>query len=72
VSGAFPTFEGDIEISHWRLEATQLAISATYEPPFGPLGRMIDRAALHLLAEALVKDFLDRVAAAINPSPART
>jgi hypothetical protein len=68
ISSLFPTFQGDIEISHWRPAVTQLAVSATYEPPFGSLGRVLDRAALHLLAEVLVKDFVDRVAAAVEVS----
>jgi hypothetical protein len=68
ISSLFPTFQGDIEVSHWRPEVTQLAVSASYEPPFGSLGRVLDRAALHLLAEVLVKDFVDRVASAVEAS----
>lgn len=70
ISSLFPTFQGDIEISHWRPAVTQLAVSATYEPPFGSVGRVLDRAALHLLAEVLVKDFVDRMAAAVEVSVA--
>ena len=44
---------------------TQLAMSARYVPPFGTVGRVIDRAALSRVAEATLKDFLDRVAEAI-------
>ena len=39
----------------------QLAISARYDPPLGAVGRAIDRALLARVAEATVKDFLDRV-----------
>jgi uncharacterized membrane protein len=39
----------------------QLAISARYEPPLGAVGRAIDRALLSRVAEATLKDFLDRV-----------
>ena len=67
----FPKFEGDIEISHWRPATTQLAVSATYQPPLGPLGRALDRAALHLLAEALIKDFVDGIAVEIRAQPQR-
>jgi hypothetical protein len=31
----------------------------------GPLGRAVDRALLHLVAEATIRDFLDRVGEAI-------
>jgi hypothetical protein len=44
---------------------TQLAISARYRPPLGAVGRAVDRVLLHRVAEATVKDFLDRVGAAI-------
>ena len=40
-------------------------MSARYVPPFGTVGRVIDRAALSRVAEATLKDFLDRVAEAI-------
>ena len=49
-------------------------MSARYVPPFGTVGRAIDRAALSRVAEATLKDFLDRVAEAIlrtHPAPAR-
>ena len=44
---------------------TQLSISARYVPPLGALGSAIDRALLHRVAEATMKDFLDRVATAL-------
>jgi hypothetical protein len=40
-------------------------MSARYVPPFGAVGRVMDRAALSRVAEATLKDFLDRVADAI-------
>jgi hypothetical protein len=43
-------------------------MSAMYVPPFGTIGRVIDRAALSRVAEATLKDFLDRVADAIMGS----
>ena len=68
VSSLFPKFAGDVEISHWRPATTQLAVSANYEPPLGPVGRVLDRAALHLLAESLVKDLVDNIAVAVEAS----
>lgn len=62
----FPSFDGDLQVSHWREATTQLALSANYQPPFGPVGFILEQAALHLVTEALVKDFVDRVAAAIS------
>ena len=62
----FPAMEGDLEIGALGPGATQLALSASYEPPLGRLGGLLDQALLHRLAEATVKDFLDRVGAAIE------
>lgn len=57
----FPQLEADIEIAPLGTSRTQLSISARYRPPLGPIGRALDRALLHRVAEATVKDFLDRV-----------
>jgi len=64
-SGLFPALEADLEVAPLGPERSQLAMSARYEPPFGPIGRAIDRTVLFRVAEATLKDFLDRVAAAL-------
>ena len=54
-------------------DRTQLAISARYRPPLGVVGRTVDRVLLHRVAEATVKDFLDRVGERIQArEPAST
>ncbi|MGH2680020.1 MAG: hypothetical protein ACRDG8_05980 [Actinomycetota bacterium] len=73
-AGLFPSLDADLEIAPLRPGRTQLAMSARYVPPFGAVGRVIDRAVLSRVAEATLKDFLDRVADAIMgnrdaPSP---
>jgi hypothetical protein len=57
----FPALEADIEVAALGPNRTQLSISARYHPPMGALGRVLDRTLLHRVAEATVKDFLDRV-----------
>jgi len=64
--GMFPALDADLEVAPLGAESTQLSISARYVPPLGKLGRLIDRALLSRVAEATVKDFLDRVAAAVT------
>jgi hypothetical protein len=64
-NGLLPDLDGDIELGSLGPGRTQLALSARYRPPLGPLGRAADRVLLHRVAEATVKDFLDRVAAAL-------
>jgi hypothetical protein len=65
VSGLFPSLEADLEIAALAPGRTQLAMSARYVPPFGAVGRAIDRALLFRVAEATLKDFLDRVREAV-------
>ncbi len=64
-SGLFPALEADLEVAPLGADRSQLAMSARYEPPFGPIGRAIDRTVLFRVAEATLKDFLDRVAQAL-------
>jgi hypothetical protein len=59
--GVFPALDADLEVAPLEDGRCQLAISARYEPPLGAVGRAIDRALLARVAEATIKDFLDRV-----------
>ncbi len=68
--GIFPALDADLEIGTLAPGRTQLAMSARYTPPLGPLGRAIDRVVLFRVAEATLKDFLDRVGAALLALPA--
>lgn len=68
--GLFPALDADLEVASLGPGRTQLAISARYAPPFGAFGRAIDRAVLSRVAEATLKDFLDRLADAIVRRPA--
>jgi hypothetical protein len=65
MDGLFPRLDADLEVGPLGQDRTQLAISARYRPPLGVLGQAIDRVLLHRVAEATVKDFLDRVGQAI-------
>jgi hypothetical protein len=60
-TGLFPALEADLEVAPLAADSTQLAMSARYVPPLGPIGKAIDRAVLFRVAEATLKDFLDRV-----------
>jgi hypothetical protein len=64
-AGLFPTLEADLEVAPLAAGSTQLAMSARYVPPLGPIGKVIDRAVLFRVAEATLKDFLDRVGEAL-------
>jgi hypothetical protein len=63
--GLFPALEADLEVAPLPPDRTQLAMSARYLPPLGSIGKVVDRAVLYRVAEATLKDFLDRVAATL-------
>lgn len=67
-AGLFPSLDADLEVALLRPGRTQLAMSARYVPPFGAVGRAMDRAVLSRIAEATLKDFLDGVAETIMGS----
>jgi hypothetical protein len=66
VEGLFPSLEADLEVASLGPNRTQLSISARYRALMGALGRALDRALLHRVAEATAKDFLDRVGEAVQ------
>jgi hypothetical protein len=66
LEGVLPRLDANLELGSLGGDRTQLAISARYRPPLGVVGRAVDRVLLHRVAEATVKDFLDRVGAAIT------
>lgn len=68
--GLLPALDADIEVAPLAPQSTQLSMSARYLPPWGALGTAVDRALLHRVAEATVKDFIDRVGATLTASAA--
>ena len=65
----FPTMSADLVFSHDGPTQTRITFDGTYEPPLGPLGRVIDRIALRRVADATVKDWVDRIASALEAEP---
>jgi hypothetical protein len=59
--GLFPVLDGQLEIAHLGPTTTQVGLSATYEVPLGWVGKIADRALLHRVAEATVRDFMERI-----------
>jgi len=58
----FPSLEGSLDAAWLGPGRTHLALTASYEPPFGVLGRAVDRTLLHRVAEAVAQCFLEAVA----------
>ena len=66
LEGVLPRLDANLELGSLGEGRTQLAISARYRPPLGVVGRAVDRVLLHRVAEATLKDFLDRLGQAIT------
>jgi hypothetical protein len=64
--GLFPALDADIVLVPATGQTTLLSLAGVYRPPFGPLGTVLDRAALHRVAGATVRNFLERLAAGIT------
>lgn len=64
-SGLFPRMDAELVLAEMGPGLTHLAFRGSYEPPLGPVGRFMDRALLHRLAELTVKSLVDRLAATI-------
>ena len=64
-----PVLDADITLNRAGEEATVLAVSGSYRPPLGSLGAGLDRAIMHLVAEATIRAFARQIGAAIvNPA----
>ena len=58
----FPHMEAELVVSEITGELTRLALRGSYRPPFEGLGSVLDRLAFHRVAEATVRNFLERLA----------
>jgi hypothetical protein len=65
-TGLFPVLDAELELASLGARLTQLSLSARYQPPLGVVGRTMDKALLSRVAEATIKDFLDRLASAVE------
>jgi hypothetical protein len=66
-----PSMEGDLELAPFGRDVTHLAMSGRYTPPFGSVGEALDRAMLNRVAEATVRDFVERVAERLEEASAK-
>jgi hypothetical protein len=62
----FPVLSGDLEITPLGWDVCRIVLSASYSPPLGELGRRIDRAVLHHVAQSTVRSFLSRMATSLG------
>ena len=57
----FPVLEGYLQLEPITPQESKLSLKANYQPPLGRLGQAIDEAAMHGVARATVKDYVDLV-----------
>jgi hypothetical protein len=67
--GLFPVMDADITLVRVGERACVLAMSGVYRPPLGALGQALDRAILHRVAAATIRDFLAQMAAKVTGHP---
>jgi hypothetical protein len=61
----FPALDADITLTPAGEDATMLAVSGVYRPPFGVVGAGLDRAVMHRVAEATIRSFTGHLGTAI-------
>lgn len=66
LTGMFPVLDGDLELAPLGPGRCRLTLAATYHPPFGELGRALDRALLHRVAQSTVRSFVTRLATTLE------
>jgi hypothetical protein len=62
----FPVMTGKVELAPVDARTTKLTVCGMYEPPFGPLGKQVDEAFMHIVAEATVADLASSIARRID------
>jgi len=58
----FPVMNGKLEVAPVDKDETRLTVSGMYEPPLGRLGRELDAALMHRVAEGTVKELAETIA----------
>jgi hypothetical protein len=64
-AGLFPVLDSDLTLAPASSEATQLALTGVYRPPFGVLGAALDAVVLRTVAEATIRSLVRSVAHAL-------
>ena len=62
----FPDFRGALRLRIDSVETTRLSLEGTYQPPFGPPGRLFDLIVGRRIARATMRDLLRRLGDAME------
>jgi hypothetical protein len=70
-AAAFPSFDGELELTRMIDGSAELWLLGRYQPPLGAVGKVLDRAVLHPVAHDSVRQLLDTMASRVqHPSRA--
>jgi hypothetical protein len=61
-SRVFPVMTAELKVYPLTANETQLELAGSYEPPLGAIGRALDSALLHRIAEASVLQLVQEIA----------
>jgi hypothetical protein len=65
-SRVFPVLDADLRLAPAGEQLTLLTLTGSYRPPFGRAGEAVDRAVMHRVAAATVRNFLASMAAVLT------
>jgi hypothetical protein len=65
-STLFPRMDAEVVVSPAHSSMTHLEFRGSYRPPLEGVGRLLDRLALHRIAESTVRNFLERLVQAVT------
>jgi hypothetical protein len=66
----FPVMTGTVELAPVDARVTRLTVCGMYEPPFGRLGKHLDDALMHRVADATVRELACSIAKRLEPARA--
>jgi len=64
--GLFPVLDADVRLTPVGEHVTLLSMAGSYRPPLGSLGKALDQAILHRVADATIRGFVAQLAARIG------
>ena len=65
-SDIYPTVRADLEIEPIDDRRTMVSLLASYEPPLGRIGAVVDRVAMHRVAESALRRFFEGLIAEVG------
>lgn len=66
----FPRLTGDLEASRTGPKSSSLRVRASYDPPFGWVGDLLDHLLLERVARLTIEDWLQRIGDSLENAPA--